>query len=71
MQGLRDEFLGLRIYEKCMQKFRTQCAETFRLELELETRTGNVEWLCSVAIARRVIYARPGVGNPRLCGGSL
>ncbi len=29
-----------------------------RLKLELETNTGNLEWLRNVAIARRVIYAK-------------
>ncbi len=38
-----------------------------RIELKLETRTGNVEWLRSVAIARRVIYARPAVLNSSPC----
>ncbi len=38
-----------------------------RLELKLETRTGNVERLRSVAIARRVIYARPAVLNLSPC----
>ncbi len=42
-------------------KQRVRCESTLRLELE--TRTRNVEWLRSVAIARRVINARPVVPN--------
>ncbi len=42
-------------------KQRVRCESTLRLELE--TRTRNVEWLRSVAFARRVINARPVVLN--------